>query len=459
MQIRSVSRLILLLHQLSPLLLIHILIGNNIVLCDTIDFINFSEFEGPKIVEEEVKEKKKKDPDYGALAPKLITSRGYRYEMHHIQSQDGFIIAIHRMTSPLYHHNTLRAPVLCFHSAFASSAYFLNNSPGGDPEEPIFLTGPNLAFELAKRGFDVWLLDQRATIYSKNHTIFDEDDKKNFWNWSNDQIALLDLPAAIDHVTKMTNSTTIGYIGHSLSTQVMFMLMSRRKQYNTIIRPFIALAPTFFNGDGWLSRFPQSLWLSNGMTEAVFGLMGGKLTNSCLRKLIKILCAGCIKRHVICPPVIYISLTINSLMTRFSLESFNIKRLPIYASSWYYTMSKRQAAHSLQIARTNRPAMLDLGPANNVKIYGQEFPPIYDPTLITCPHIVLISSLADLLADQRDVQQLRETMTAKPIFDQVINDASFGHLSFLLGKPEKVIAYVNKPIISILDNLYPWIRK
>lgn len=144
---------------------------------DSLQVIEYTDFE------------EKKDPDYGALTPRLIKSRGYGYELHHVLTPDGFINAVHRIVNPRFIKT--RASVLCFHGTFMASTSFLNNSPGGYPEEPEFLVGPNIGFEMARRGFDVWLLDQRATPFSRNHTVFDEDDKKNFWNWSIDQIALM----------------------------------------------------------------------------------------------------------------------------------------------------------------------------------------------------------------------------------------------------------------------------
>ena len=172
--------------------------------------------------------KEKKDPDFASLTPKLIKMRGYGYQMHHVLSPDGFVIAIHRILNPRFLET--RASILCFHEMFMASTSFLNNSPGGYPDEPSFLTGANLGFELARRGYDVWLLDQRATPFSKNHTTFEEDDKKNFWNWSLDQIALLDLPAAVDYVLAETGRAKIGYIGHGQGARVMLMLMSRIRQ-------------------------------------------------------------------------------------------------------------------------------------------------------------------------------------------------------------------------------------
>lgn len=425
-----------------PVLVMLLLSKIILISCDSLEMIEYVEV------------KEKKDPDFGALTPKLVKSRGYGYELHHVLSPDGFINAVHRIINPKFLRT--RASILCFHGTFMASTYFLNNSPGGFADEPFFLTGANIGFELAKRGFDVWLLDQRATPYSKNHTTFDEDDKKNFWNWSLDQIALLDLPTAIDYILAMTGQKNIAYLGHSQGSRVMLMLMSRRKEYNDLIKPFIALSPHFFDGDGLFSRFPATMFLTNGLTEGILGFMGGKLTNSFIRKIFKIMCAGVIKQHLICPPILYFTMTMTSLMTRFAFESFNFKRLPVYASSQYYTVSSRQAAHFLQIARTNRPSNLDLTSPVNVKVYGSEFPPIYDPRLITCPHIALFSSLADLIVDQRDVQQLRETMTAKPIYDTVISDPSFGHFSFLLGQPEKVIGFINRPILEIMDKIHPW---
>jgi lysosomal acid lipase/cholesteryl ester hydrolase len=42
---------------------------------------------------------------------------------------------------------------------------------------------------------------------------------------------------------------SIGYIGHSLGTTMMFQLLSTQTEYSRIIKPFIALAPVAYVGN------------------------------------------------------------------------------------------------------------------------------------------------------------------------------------------------------------------
>lgn len=105
----------------------------------------------------------------------------------------------------------------------------------------------NLAFALAKRGYDVWLGklsynaiifrskslirliiwagNYRGNIYSKGHTTYTTRDSA-FWKFTYDNHALQDLPAQIAHVQKKTNYDQIAYVGYSQGTLTMFQLLS-----------------------------------------------------------------------------------------------------------------------------------------------------------------------------------------------------------------------------------------
>lgn len=70
-----------------------------------------------------------------------------------------------------------------------------------------------LAFVLANRGYDVWLGNNRGNKHSKEHTKYTSN-SKSFWDFTFEDMAIYDLPAAFTYISSKTNQL-ITYIGHS----------------------------------------------------------------------------------------------------------------------------------------------------------------------------------------------------------------------------------------------------
>jgi predicted alpha/beta hydrolase len=70
----------------------------------------------------------------------------------------------------------------------------------------------SMAFQLARNGFDVWLLNNRGNYYSfesKNTTA----DKSDFWAFGPEDMGTKDLPAAIDYILQNTKEKTVTIVG------------------------------------------------------------------------------------------------------------------------------------------------------------------------------------------------------------------------------------------------------
>ena len=170
-----------------------------------------------------------------------LKNRSYPCEEHVVQTLDGYLLGFQRIpgkrfestayTAPLPYY---KPPVILWHGLSLCSDVFVCNVR---PEL-------NLAFVLAEAGFDVWLGNSRGNKYSKGHLKLDPKTSKNkYWSFGIDELAMYDLPAAVDYVLATTGHDSLAYIGYSQGTAQCFASLALNEELNHKINIFIALAP------------------------------------------------------------------------------------------------------------------------------------------------------------------------------------------------------------------------
>ncbi|KAJ2229077.1 cholesterol esterase [Coemansia sp. RSA 1286] len=213
----------------------------------------------------------------------------YPFEDHLVETRDGFVLGIHRITGPRKlstagaHGNDVgsqteggasqssgrsgsKKPVVLFWHGFMLSS-------------ECFVCHPDwvniLPFRLAEAGYDVWLGNSRGNKYSYKHVKYAPSDAR-FWNFSIDEIANIDVPTTIDYILKETGIDSLTYIGFSQGTAQMFMALSRNRLLNQQVNHFIALAPAstprgFHNSivDYFIKATPHMLYLLFGRRKAM----------------------------------------------------------------------------------------------------------------------------------------------------------------------------------------------
>lgn len=181
------------------------------------------------------------DPDEKRNACELINARGFGCEVHYVRTYQDYIIEIHRIvknnSEPIQEHSK---PIILQPGLTGSSTGFIIASDFVPTD--LNVTGQNMGLELARRGYDVWLSNNRGNEYGKNHTTLDPK-KRKFWEWTWDEISEFDTPAIVDYVLLTTQSRKVAYVGHSQGTAIMFALLSRTNKYDNVVEPYIALNP------------------------------------------------------------------------------------------------------------------------------------------------------------------------------------------------------------------------
>ncbi|XP_072399741.1 lipase 3-like isoform X3 [Diabrotica undecimpunctata] len=161
----------------------------------------------------------------------LVTSFGYPLETHQTETEDNYILTIFRIPHGRNHSISNKSPVLLNHGMLGSAANYIWLGPQR-----------SLAFILADKGYDVWLMNSRGTSYSRKHKSLSPN-QREFWNFSFHEIGVYDLPAAIDYILNTTNQSSLYYVGHSQGCTSVFVMGSERPEYNNKIKMAIALAP------------------------------------------------------------------------------------------------------------------------------------------------------------------------------------------------------------------------
>lgn len=161
--------------------------------------------------------------------PQKLKAAGYRGESHKVETEDGYVLNLHRVLPQK--HSQLRGSAFLMHGLFRNSSDFL-------------ATGPNiaLAYYLADHGFDVWLGNARGTKYSREH-VHHPYDSKEFWKFSFHEIGLFDVSAMVNFMLSHTKEESSFYVGHSQGAGSLLALLSSQPEFNKKIKQAHLMTP------------------------------------------------------------------------------------------------------------------------------------------------------------------------------------------------------------------------
>ncbi|XP_015127072.1 gastric triacylglycerol lipase [Diachasma alloeum] len=356
----------------------------------------------------------------------LVAEQGREAERYSVTTEDGYILALFRLPpNPNSPRNVGKNRVIFLHPGLAASADCF----------VIFGKERSLAHILSDAGYDVWIGNVRGGTYSRNHTTLKPTDA-DFWDISIDDYALLDVPTMIDYVLETTGQSRISYVGHSLGTTTIMMLLSAKPEYNKKIDLIFHFAPMAY----WVTKSPMRLivmsagqFLQNlldprGATELI-------PQSSTFTAFFKRLCAP---NNIV--DLCY--LPFDLLLGASNPAQMNKATLINYLNYYPAGTSAKAFYQYRQHAQTGKFQRYDYeNPELNLKHYGQTTPPLYDTKNIVVPS-VLFRAENDPLCTVADIKSLISHLPRNlSLLYEVVPYKDFNHLDFVTAKDVKTLVY------------------
>ncbi|CAL5377433.1 unnamed protein product [Camellia sinensis] len=354
-------------------------------------------------------------PELKGLCDALIERYGHPCSEHEVQTKDGYILGLQRVSSRAKILREQKGPpVLLLHGLFMSGdAWFLDS------------VNQSLGYILADHGFDVWAGSVRATRWSHGHVSLSEKDKE-FWDWSWEELALHDLPAMLRYVNKISNSKVF-VVGHSQGT-IMSLAAFTEPDITKMVMGAALLCPITYLEH---VSAPFVLRLVSMHLDQVVLALGIHQLNFKSELGAQILDFVCDDGRVDC----------NDLLTSITGINccINISRIDFYLEYEPHPSSSKNLNHLFQMIRKGTFAKYDYGKLKNIKRYGQFKPPKFDLSRIPISLPLWIGYGGnDALADMTDLLHTLKELQSDP---ELLYLENYGHVDFLLSVTAKRDVY------------------
>uniref|UniRef100_A0A5B7C7H5 Lipase n=1 Tax=Davidia involucrata TaxID=16924 RepID=A0A5B7C7H5_DAVIN len=344
------------------------------------------------------------------LCAQLIEPSGYPCTEHTIQTKDGYLLGLQRVSSRIGNLRAQRGPpVLLQHGLFmAGDVWFLDSMD------------QSLGFILADHGFDVWVGNVRGTRWSHGHISLSEKDKE-FWDWSWEELALFDLAEMIHHVNLITNSK-IFVVGHSQGT-IMSLAALTQPDIVKMVEAAALLCPISYLEHVSARFVLRIVGMHLDKVIVAMGIHQLNFKSDLGTQILDSICDG----HVDC----------NDLLTSITGKNccFNNSRVDFYLEYEPHPSSSKNLNHLFQMIRKGTFAKYDYGMWKNLKQYGQLKPPKFDLSQIPRSLPLWMGYGGnDALADVMDVQHTLKELQSKP---KLLYLENYGHIDFILSVKAK----------------------
>ncbi|XP_053638130.2 lipase 3 isoform X1 [Cherax quadricarinatus] len=399
----------------------------------------------------------------------LIRVRGYPAEVHHVVTEDGYILTIHRIPHgrrvALQEHqdqqlggdlNLIRKRASIHSNESSSNSYVSStNSSSGGGRRVVFIhhgflsssadfvmNDPDqaLGFILADAGYDVWLGNNRGNFYGRRHIRFSPK-QPEFWDYSWNEMARYDMPAMLDYARKASGVERLSYIGHSMGTSLFFAMMSYHPHINSWISAMAAHAP---------AAYVYHKYIMASVLAPFFAGAEKELRKHGIMEIFRLTQENSKKASDMCEPK---SLTSFLCILMYFIGGgpnsnyLDKNYLPVIFAHTPAGSGLKVFTHLRQLHASRKFRAYDHGEAMNMVKYGTSVPPPFSLSNVRVP-VGLFWSENDWIVDPQDVKQTASELPWVAL-DYQIELRDFNHVDFLWA--ENANHYLYYPTIKFLE--------
>lgn len=343
----------------------------------------------------------------------IIQVYGYPYEVHKILTEDGYILTVFRIPHKKDEKPGPRPVFLLQHGLFGTSDQFVHLGPE-----------KSMGFFLVDKGFDVWIGNIRGNHYCQENIHYNNTDPK-FWDFSWDEMGYFDLSATISYILKNTNQTKVYYAGHSMGSNMLMVLLTRRPEFQNKIELGFGLAPAVFVKHSRSNVFVAFCAYYAPFALRIFG--PSQILPAFFKNFITWVSSNCDPENQATWKICRLIYTVSQGPS----TDFDQNTLSAYFSTNPSQASAKSLAHYGQGIESGKFIPYDYGVEENFKRYGLAEPPLFNLSEVQTP-VAIIYSDSDYIVPPSDAQMLCLSLPRVTAFHRIAL-TTFNHMDFLYG--------------------------